>query len=123
MVSALYLIWPKNKCKDALCHSSLADAPKTSETLEQARYQSNDVTTTQTNDVVVTNEAMVIPSDASDTVPTETEEMYFNSNQTENPPKDGYSNDLIETDSSAHKPKKSVCQQSLKRANKSLNRK
>ncbi|CAB3252107.1 unnamed protein product [Arctia plantaginis] len=105
---ALYLIWAKNKSEDALCHSSSADAPTTSDTLEQARYPSNDVTTAQTNDVVVTDEAMVIPSDAGDSVPTETEEMHFNSMRTENPPKDSNSNDLIETYSAAHISKKSV---------------
>ncbi|KAI8438153.1 hypothetical protein MSG28_010777 [Choristoneura fumiferana] len=105
---ALYLIWAKNKSEDALCHSISADGPTTSDTLEQARYPSNDVTTAQTNDVVVTDEAMVIPLDAGDAVPTETEGMHFNSMQTENPPKDGNFNDLIETDSSAHNSKKSV---------------
>ncbi|CAB3248418.1 unnamed protein product [Arctia plantaginis] len=105
---ALYLIWAKNKSEDALCHSSSADAPTTSDTLEQTRYPSNDVTTAQTNDVVVTDEAIVIPSDAGDSVPTETEEMHFNSMRTENPPKDSNSNDLIETDSAAHISKKSV---------------
>ncbi|KAI8438889.1 hypothetical protein MSG28_011222 [Choristoneura fumiferana] len=103
---ALYLIWAKNKSEDALCHSISADGPTTSDTLEQARYPSNDVTTAQTNDVVVTDEAMVIPLDAGDAVPTETEGMHFNSMQTENPPKDGNFNDLIETDSSAHNSKK-----------------
>ncbi|CAB3232700.1 unnamed protein product [Arctia plantaginis] len=68
---ALYLIWAKNKSEDALCDISSADALTTSDTLEQARYPSNDVTTAQTNDVVVTDEAMVIPSDAGDSVPTE----------------------------------------------------